>query len=173
LVLSGIFEGGVRCAFSQGKLCAFAERSADGKQIIFTSLDPLKGRGHELARFGISPENTYGWALSPDGTLIAVVKYLGSEISILPLAGEAHRISVKGWTLSGTPWWTADGKGLIVSSSTKRGAVLLHIDLEGNANVLWERAGSPGTFAVPSPDGRNLAMMAWDVNSNVWMMDNF
>ena len=69
--------------------------------------------------------------------------------------------------------WTADGKAFIASSPGKRGVTLLHIDLKGNATLLWEREGSPNTYAVPSPDGRRLAMEAWDVSSNLWMMDNF
>jgi hypothetical protein len=60
-----------------------------------------------------------------------------------------------------------------MNSRNKRGIVLVHLDLQGNANVLWQREGSPGTFAIPSPDGRHVAMMAWDVSSNLWMMDNF
>jgi hypothetical protein len=70
-------------------------------------------------------------------------------------------------------WWTADGKGLIAGSLFNRGSVLLHIDLKGNATVLWQRESSPGTFGVPSPDGRRLAMSAWDMSSNLWMIDNF
>jgi Tol biopolymer transport system component len=179
LVLTGALSG-VGCASSHGNLCAFAERGADGGQLIFTALDPLKGRGRELARFGVSPNGRYSWSLSPDGTRIAVLQHRDSGITIIPLSGGYPKlVLVKGWDLnnqqrlSGPVWWTADGKGLIADSSVKRGTVLLHIDLKGNANALWQRDGSPGTYAVPSPDGRHLAMMAWDVSSNLWMMDNF
>jgi len=33
--------------------------------------------------------------------------------------------------------------------------------------VLWKYAGGVGTFALPSPDGRHLAMMGWTNNSNI------
>ena len=68
--------------------------------------------------------------------------------------------------------WTADGKGLFVSSPLKRGSVLLHVDLQGHAHVLWKHEGSPVTHGIPSPDGRHLAFEGWTLNSNIWMMDN-
>lgn len=167
---------GVGCANVPGSLCAFAESGEDRKQLIFTALDPLKGRGRELARFATSPKENYSWNLSPDGTRIAVLQRKDSGITIIPLSGgHPYRVTVKGWeqSVSGVVWWTADGKGLIAGSAVKRGTALLHIDLKGNTNVLWQRDGSPGTFGVTSPDGHHLAMMAWDVSSNLWMMDNF
>lgn len=136
----------------------------------------MKGRGRELARFATSPKENYSWNFSPDGTRIAVLQRKDSGITIIPLSGgHPYRVTVKGWeqSVSGVVWWTADGKGLIAGSAVKRGTALLHIDLKGNTNVLWQRDGSPGTFGVTSPDGHHLAMMAWDVSSNLWMMDNF
>jgi Tol biopolymer transport system component len=179
LVLTGALSG-LGCASSHGNLCAFAERGADSRQLIFTALDPLKGRGRELARLEISPNDSYTWNLSPDGTRIAVLQHRDSGITIIHLSGgHRQRVLVRGWDpnsqqrLAGVMWWTADGKGLIAGSLFNRGSVLLHIDLKGNATVLWQRESSPGTFGVPSPDGRRLAMSAWDMSSNLWMIDNF
>jgi DNA-binding winged helix-turn-helix (wHTH) protein/Tol biopolymer transport system component len=179
LVWVGNSEG-VDCAGAHGSFCVLAVRGEDHKQLIFTVFDPLKGSGRELARFGASPKTTYSWKLSPDGTRIAVSQHQDSGFTIIPLTGGIpYRVPVKSWTsdkqqtLPGLGWWTADGKAFIASSPGKRGITLLHIDLKGNATLLWEREGSPNTYAVPSPDGRHLAMEAWDVSSNLWMMDNF
>jgi len=179
LVWGGNSEG-VDCAGAHGSFCVLAVRGEDHKQLIFTVFDPLKGSGRELARFGASPKTTYSWKLSPDGTRIAVSQHQDSGFTIIPLTGGIpYRVPVKSWTsdkqqtLPGLGWWTADGKAFIASSPGKRGITLLHIDLKGNATLLWEREGSPNTYAVPSPDGRHLAMEAWDVSSNLWMMDNF
>ncbi len=60
------------CANSPATLCAIAEQSQDLKQLIFTRLDPLNGRGHELTRFDINPGGYHVWALSPDGTRMAL-----------------------------------------------------------------------------------------------------
>ena len=84
-------------------------------------------------------------------------------------------INPKGWeSLEGLSW-DVDGKGLISSSSTQRSKVLLYIDLQGNARVLWEQGGRVGARlrGLPSPDGRHLAITAIALNSNAWMMENF
>jgi hypothetical protein len=82
-------------------------------------------------------------------------------------------VTVKGWNLLNNVNWWADGKGLYVASLNKRGSVLLSVDLQGNARVLWDQAGGAGTYGLPSPDGRHLAMLGWTVNSNIWMLENF
>jgi hypothetical protein len=55
----------------------------------------------------------------------------------------------------------------------ERSAVLLSVDLQGNARVLWEHAGSFKTNGVPSPDGRRLAIQRWTVDGSIWMMETF
>ena len=70
--------------------------------------------------------------------------------------------------------WAAGGKDLFVVAGIRGGRVLLHVDLQGNAHVLWENAGgSAETLAVPSPDGRHIAMQGWTTNGNMWMLENF
>jgi hypothetical protein len=68
--------------------------------------------------------------------------------------------------------WAADGKGLFVSNRIKGGSEILHVDLRGNARVLWKSNGPRGG-AGQSPDGRHLAIYDWKQNSNMWMMENF
>jgi hypothetical protein len=74
LVLTASLYGPPGCARSPANQCAIAERSQDLTQPIFTAFDPLQGRGRELTRFDIDPQSNYDWALSPDGTRIAVLK---------------------------------------------------------------------------------------------------
>ena len=63
-----------RCARSPAQICAISERTPDNKQFVFTSFDPINGRGRELTRFDIEPNASYKWDLSPDGARIAVLK---------------------------------------------------------------------------------------------------
>jgi len=52
--------------------------------------------------------------------------------------------------------------------------VLLHVNLQGNARILWRSPGASGeTLAYPPPDGRHLAIQNWVANGNMWMMENF
>jgi DNA-binding winged helix-turn-helix (wHTH) protein/Tol biopolymer transport system component len=172
LIMKAAMYDTPRCAQAPATLCAVA--IVDKDQLIFTSFDPMLGRGHELARFKIDdPNKFYGWALSPDGTRIAVLKQSTAEIHVLSL--ETHteqKITVQGWNSLMALDWTSDGTGLF-TSSLQPSCVLLQVDLHGNARVLWEPKGAQMTWAIPSPDGRHLAMPAFALSSNVWMMEDF
>src|SRR5260370_19234490 len=74
LVMTASIEEWPRCARSPSSLCAIAERTPDRKQIVFTALDPVTGRGRELAKSDTYPTKEYHWDLSPDGTRIALLK---------------------------------------------------------------------------------------------------
>jgi len=183
--------GGVRCAQAPATVCAIAEQTSDRRQLVFTAVDPLQGRGGELTRFDIDPASaaTYLWALSPNGKGIALLKYSGQRIIILPLDGQApQHIEVKGWNNLQSVSWMADGKGFFTSSLTPGSSTLLHVDFQGNAHVLWEQKGSispagrpwdqplggpSAPWAVPSPDGHHVAIYSWSLSSNMWVMENF
>ena len=132
----------------------------------------------------------YGWDLSPDGARIAILKRSEGRIHILSLGASASpEIVVKGGSSLQSLNWAADNMGWFVSCLTKGGWALLHVDLQGNAHLLWEPQGStspwngptvPGWFgtpsapwAVPSPDGRHLAIYDWKLSANIWMIENF
>jgi|HubBroStandDraft_6_1064221.scaffolds.fasta_scaffold00821_3 DNA-binding winged helix-turn-helix (wHTH) protein/Tol biopolymer transport system component len=178
------------CATSPAALCAISEQTPDHKQLIFTAFDPVRGPTKELARFDTDPlsryPNDYLWDLSPDGSFIAVIQRSGPAIHLLRLDGASSKtaakvITVKGWKNFQSINWSADGRGLFVSSTTKEGASVLHVDLAGNAHVLWGQKGNIGPSVAPcsapwalaSPDGRHLAIYEWSISSNMWMVENF
>jgi len=97
-------------------------------------------------------------------------------IHILPLDGGARLdLNVKGWKAFGQyADWSADGKGLFVSSPTDAGDALLYVDLKGNASKVWEHGPMKcATRGVPSPDGRYLALLGRNSTRNVWMIEGF
>jgi Tol biopolymer transport system component len=166
----------IMCARSPSELCAIAEPSDDRTQEIITTLDPLKGRGPELARFALDPnDNDWFTALSPDGTRIAATRSPAGPVYILSLRGQAlQQIKVKGWDNLQEFTWASDGKGLFVVANVRGGSVFLYVDLQGNAHVLWKNTGAEGeTFALPSPDGRHLAIQSRTMSGNMWMIENF
>jgi len=149
----------VRCARSPSSLCAIGQQTPDNRQLIFTAFDPVKGIGGELIRFDVDdPNDSYGFALSPDGTHIAVVQFQTGSFYILSLKGEATReFTVKNWNNGGD--WAADGKGLFVSRATERGSALVYVDLRGNIHVVWDVEGDfEGSVGLSSPDGRRLIL---------------
>jgi serine/threonine protein kinase len=164
------------CARPPSDLCAIAEPTDDLKQVIVSALDALKGRGPELTRFAIDPTaNDWWFDLSPDGTRVAATRSAASPIYIYSLRGQpSQQIEAKAWNNLLTFAWAADGRGLFVVAAIKGGRVALHMDFQGNAQQLWENTGGSGeTLAVPSPDGRHLAINGWTTSGNMWMMRNF
>jgi Tol biopolymer transport system component len=164
-----------RCARAPATLCLLGEQTEDQKQLIFTAFDPVKGRGREVARIATNPGSGNNWDLSPDGSQIAEAVPGENRIRLVPVrGGQPYDLVLNRWSsFNAGPDWAPDGKGFYVSSSSPRGAALLHIDLKGNVSPLWEQKGSWQTWGVPSPDGLHLAILGFTVDSNVWMTENF
>ncbi len=166
----------VTCARPPAELCAIGESSENGREWVITRLDPLTGRGPELARLAVD-SNALPWSgqLSPDGTRIALAGNPKDSIHILSLQRRStQEVKVKGWSHWYKPAWAADGRGLYVSASSQSRKVILYVDLQGNERVVWEGANATqGTLALPSPDGRHLAIQTMMDNNNMWMMENF
>ena len=183
--------GGPVCARYPANLCVIAEQTLNRKKLIFTAFDLMKGQGHELTRLDTDPAAFgYVWDLSPDGTQIADLRYSEGRIHILQLDGQpSQEVVAKGWNSFLSLNWAADAKGFFVSSLTPGGSALLHVDLKGKAHVLWQEKGSTAPWngpssagwiagpsapwAVPSPDGRYLAIQATVTNATVWLLEGF
>jgi Tol biopolymer transport system component/DNA-binding winged helix-turn-helix (wHTH) protein len=175
LVVKGQIRG-VHCARAPVTLCVFAELNSDASQLIFSALDPTGGLDGRLLQVPIwGPViSAWDWALSPDGNSIAYIDRKESRIRMFNLKSKAAReiYVYVGNGLAGLSW-AADGNGFFVSSATSQGSSLLYMDLKGNTRTLWEQKGSVQTSAVPSPDGRHVAVLSWNLDNNIWMMEKF
>jgi serine/threonine protein kinase len=172
-IMTGQVQG-VRCARPPAKLCTATQVIPDQNRIIFFSFDPLKGLGRELARLETPWETIGDWEISGDGTKIAWTENAPARIHVLSLDRQGSQdIQLKGWSSLGSIAWMRDGKGFFVSSPSEKGSVVLHVDLQGKTQVLWEQRGTTETSGVPSPDGRRIAMLGVSQNSNMWMIENF
>jgi len=168
-------NGTPSCARFPSNTCVIFERTEDRKEVIVTAFDPLKGLGNELTRIGLDP-NMDGWdaALSADGTRVALISGSPGQIKIISLRGEPTReLQVKDSpSLLNCPW-AADGNALFVSASISGGYALLRVGLDGKSQPLIANHTPDVVLGLPSPDSRNLAVMAAIYNQNVWMMENF
>ena len=166
------------CSKPPVNLCAIAEQTPDRKQMSITAFDPVRGRGKELMRLDLDPSfdpNVSGllWSISPDGTRIAAAKGPGDPIVIHALrGGQMQTIQAKELTRKRLLVWATDGSGLYVSHSAPGGTETVHVDMEGKTQLIWKSVGTTG-FALPSPDGRYVAINTFQQNSNMWMMENF
>ena len=169
-MLSGRLRS-VRCP--QRGLCVFDEWSSDHKQVRLFPLEPSKGSGSELTRLDAPGTSNFDWAISPDGTHIAV--FNGKlPIKIVSLQdGSFREVKVPNWNGADNPMWSNDATGMYVSTPVQDGCALVRVSLKGRVQVVWEQRGGLSTAAIPSPDGRHLAMLGWTLSSNAWMMQNF
>ena len=167
------------CARAPASLCVIFETSLDRKQLTITAFEPVKGRGKVLRTMEMDPSYDYeeGEALSPDGSRLAFSLGGQPEIHIRLLSlssGSESEITVKGWPNITGMEWAPDGKGFYCGSVSPQYHTLLYVDMKGNARVLWQYRGGGGEiWALPSPDGRYLAIRADVTNSNVWMVEGF
>ena len=163
-----------RCALPGGKRCV-ARKTEAQKFYVFYELDPFGGVGRELARTAWLP-NFYGaWALSPQGTEVAIPNHDTKSAKIRLLALDAtdnkreSELSIGGLTNMAGLNWTADGKGWFVAVTTTVGRGLVHVDRAGHVTPLLEGAG----YAIPSPDGKRVALMIPSISANVWSIEGF
>jgi len=174
LVFSARFYNSHRCSRAEANLCVFAEQTSDGKWLVFSALDPISGKGRELAKFATDPLGFYHWDLSPDGKRIAILKGGENQIHVLALDNGAVRdLMVKGWTGFNSLDWSSDGKGFFIGNLSGGSATLIYVDQAANAYPLWHQKSTTGTWGVPSRDGRQLAILGQEFNGNIWTMENF
>lgn len=168
LVLPGKFS--YDCA-SQANVCVIAEDSKN--QRIFASLDPVKGRGSELARAELSSEE-YGWSLSADGkTIAALTDSDSSRVQIIRILGQREdAIKLDGWLLQGVSW-SPDNLHLYVSGASEDSNKILLLGLDGNFKVLLKDSQGWLAGPKPSPDGRHLAYLLRVYETNVVMLENY
>jgi Tol biopolymer transport system component len=175
LVLAERGISNIRCGRLPNTLCVFSR--TDKKQVVFFAFDPVLGNPHELTRLEIDPTGSYDWALSPDSSQIALAKFDWNDgcIRVLSLGGKTVRdLRVDGRSLLAGLNWSNDGRSLFVSSWEPKSVALLHVDLKGKVEVLWQpQPGHQLRSSIPSPDGRYLAIADEILDSNAWMLENF
>jgi serine/threonine protein kinase/Tol biopolymer transport system component len=161
--------GDVRC--SNAGPCAIAQMQGENSGDIVFEVDLVKGKGREIYRDAdrhigspdISPDGK--WLASPSGTKVVLRSFSTGEI--------VREIPVRGATHLHSLYYAPDGKGFFAGDSSATEVRQLYIDLTGNRTVLWRQAGNFVMWAVPSPDGRHLAMVMHTIESNVYSVDNF
>ncbi|MDQ6705284.1 MAG: hypothetical protein M3Z85_04880, partial [Acidobacteriota bacterium] len=162
-----------RCALDGGKRCVL-RTTAHGDSYAFHDLDPIRGKGRELARTKWIPGILGDWDISPDGTQIAIPNHDSREarIRVVDLEPRPKRASEREIVLVGLTdlrglVWAADGHGWFVSVDTTVGNRLLYVWPDGRFQSLGDIPG----WAVPSPDGRRVAFLNRIVASNAWILE--
>ena len=169
-----------QCARAPSHVCLFS-KFVEGAMVFF-KFDPARGATKEWIRVSdASPEwEGYNWTLSPDGKVVALSKgkmhvSTGADIRLVPLEGGDEKVlHIAGWAGLSTIDWAADGKSLWASARL-RGETrsLVNIDLQGRTKPVLEEKTPHVGWAIPSRDGKRLAVLEAAGDSNVWLLEEF
>ena len=168
------------CTNRAANLCVFDRPSAGNNELVIAAFNPGGGPGRELVRVPVEAGTSadigfdYSWQLSPDGSQIGIVKRHGNQILLVPLDGGPTRtMTPKGHSDLADLSWANDSQSMFVSTLEPGGANLLHVNLNGNTQRVWQQSQATDTWGAPSPDGRHLAISGTSSEANVWMISNF
>jgi eukaryotic-like serine/threonine-protein kinase len=161
--------GDFRC--STARHCEVAQMQGQSSGYIVSEMDASKGMGREIYRDADNPTGSPD--ISPDGKWLATPS--GTRIVLRSFATGAvvREIPVRGATNLDTLHYAQDGQGFFAGDSSSTEARQLYIDLSGKSTLLWRQAGSYAVWALPSPDGRHLAMLMLTIDSNVYTVEDF
>lgn len=166
----------VRCALKTGNRCVMQLLGGkNGGNILFYTVDPIRGKGDLLGSIQIPDLHVVGWSLSPDGSEISVLGHK-DRIDILDLSTRAwHTINVQpSWGDFQSVAWDAKGQGFFLTTVLPQSFNLIHVGFNSKVQLLLTNAHRQWFFQpLPSPNGRYLAFQAQTFDSNVWLLQNF
>jgi Tol biopolymer transport system component/DNA-binding winged helix-turn-helix (wHTH) protein len=168
-----------QCARLPSTVCILSRFEPGHEQFFY--FDPEKGIGTEIKKAEIHSRSGYqfNWSLSPDGQMLVTAKSEGIQqqpaLRILPLGDEPEKtIPVPGWAGVGSIDWAADSKSVWATGyNSDGGKTLANVALTGRVRPLLTEKEMTLGWAIPSPDGKHLAIWKAHGDSNVWMLENF
>jgi Tol biopolymer transport system component len=177
MVLADTGINNFQCARSPSTVCIFSQHTVD--HIAFFSFDPVTGKKEPFTRIEGPEWHLQNWTLSPDGSTLALAKkhlIPGlADIRLFSVANGKDRIlTLPSWTGIACLDWAADGRSLWVVASSPAGVpTLLNVDLRGKARPVLEESEKDLGWAIPSPDGKRLAIWEAGGSSNAWLLEGF
>jgi Tol biopolymer transport system component len=169
-----------QCARLPSTVCIISRIQSGRERFFYFDVD--KGLGAEIKNAEVESSNSFdfNWSLSPDGTMLALARKEGfkDESSVILLSlkdGARNATRVPGdWLGIGSIDWAADGKSMWATAYAATGPRrLLNININGHVRPMLDEAKMKLGWAIPSPDGKHLALWKASGSSNVWMLENF
>ena len=166
-----------QCARAPSRMCLFSR--FEKNSLVILQFDAATGATKEFFRTAEPGWADYNWTLSPDGKLLALCKQarVSQDATIRLLAtrdGSERVIHINEWAGIIAIDWAADGKSFWASAILRgEKRELLNIDLHGNMKTLIAGGKPYIGWAIPSRDGKHLAMWESTGGSNVWMLEGF
>ena len=95
------------------------------------------------------------------------------RIHLVSLGTGAEKwLEIPNWPGVASVDWAADSKSLWVATSGEEENTLLNIDLQGHARPVWQPKKMGVYWAIPSRDGKYLALHVGSTTANAWMLEH-
>jgi len=169
LVLQDVGIWNVQCSPLPSAICMYSIMKGDTSET--SRFDVRTGKHSDPPQ--IDP--SCNWSLSPDGLHRAIV--CDSDKGVVRLrstvTGETRKLTINGWDDLGSVVWSVDGRSLFAVWHHASNTALLKIALDGKVSLLLRSSNPQILGAIPSPDGRYLAIAGASTTRNVWQIENF
>jgi Tol biopolymer transport system component/DNA-binding winged helix-turn-helix (wHTH) protein len=166
-----------QCSRAPSAVCVLSQVSSDS--LDFFTFDPVTGKKTPLTRIEGAASHLENWSLCPDGLTLALAKKTHvpgpGNIRLFSIAdGKDRTLTLQDWSGISSLDWAADGRTIWVTASSPAGMqTLLNVDLRGRAKPFLQEPEKDLGWAIPSPDGRHLAIWEASANSNAWLLEGF
>ena len=166
-----------QCSRAPARVCVLSEFT--GNRLEFFTFDETTGEKKPLTRIEGPDWYLQNWTLSPDGSSIAMSKKHRvpgpAAIRLFSLAdGREQTLTLRNWSGIACLDWAGNGRSIWVSASSPTGMqTLLSVDLHGQAKAMLQEPEKQLGWAIPSADGRHLAIWQSSGSSNAWLLEGF
>jgi len=177
LVLQDPGINNFQCARAPATVCVLSEFTEN--RLEFLTFNPVTGGKKPLMRIEGPEWYLLNWTLSPDGSTLAMARKYRvpgpAVIRLFSLAdGSERRLTLKNWSGIASLDWAGDGDSIWASASSLTGVrTLLNVDLHGKVKALLQEPEKQLGWAIPSADGRHLAIWVASGSSNAWLLEGF
>lgn len=163
-----------QCARAPAKICLFS--TIHGNELTFYSFDPIHGQPSQILQMKDEAPQFFNWTLSPDGSTLAIAKAIAGDssprIRLVSLKDGSNRwLSIDGPVEISSIDFAADSKGIWAVSGGEKENALLYVDLQGHARTVWSPKNTFVGWAIPSRDGKHLALDIRSISANAWMLE--
>jgi hypothetical protein len=150
-----------------------------GNHIVFSTFDPATGKQTQIHSLDDPEWFLMNWTRSSDGHTLALAKKhrtpLAADILLADLQGGKQRTLLLGnWFSIGCLDFAADGKSIWVNAASPEGVqTMLHVTLSGKVIPALEEKEMDLGWAIPSPNGRDVAIWMSAASSNAYLLEDF
>jgi len=159
------------CPTSATAKCVLSRPEND--HLDFYQLDPVVGIGKKVGE--VDSSHRSNWAVSPDGSLIAVTNgAFPRQLLLRNLTDSTQRIlPLSEWDVSEVAW-TSDSRFVFGVEYRNPNYFIVKIALDGKTQVILDRGKDNIISSLrPSPDSRHLYFTEIMWESNAWLLENF